>query len=259
MNILMVGCGRMGGAMLNSWAGLEDISFTVVDPAALSLPVGVNHVQHVDDLGMVPFDVVIVAVKPQMIDDVMPAYVSLLRKGGLLASIAAGYSLKNLEAIFDGAAIVRIMPNLPALIGRSATGLFGNSKVTDPHKFLIAELMQAIGRAVWVASEDELDRLTAISGSGPGYVFQFMESFISAAMDLGFTEKDARTLVLQTMAGAADMAIATDKPVSELRKSVTSKGGTTQAGLNELRTGDALDRLMKATTKAAYSRALELQ
>ncbi|TNE65663.1 MAG: pyrroline-5-carboxylate reductase [Alphaproteobacteria bacterium] len=259
MNILMVGCGQMGGAMLKNWAGLEDMSFTVVDPAALHLPFGVRHETAADALADDMFDMLIVAVKPQMIETVMPAYGPHLIEDGCLVSIAAGYSLQGLEALFPGRAVVRVMPNLPALIGRSATGLFANDAATKEHRALVSHLMEAVGTAVWVPSEDQLDRLTAISGSGPGYVFQFIESFIEAAESLGFSHQDARKLVLQTMVGATEMAMSSDRAVGELRQSVTSKGGTTQAGLEQLRTDGTLDRLMVRTTSAAYGRARALR
>ncbi|MCJ9427553.1 pyrroline-5-carboxylate reductase [Kordiimonas marina] len=259
MDILMVGCGQMGGAMLNSWAGLEDMSFTIVDPAELKLPVGVWHVQSPATLGSKQFDMVIAAVKPQMMADVMPAFVPRLKPDGCLVSIAAGYSLASLEAIFPDHGIIRVMPNLPALIGRAATGLYASERANVAQRDALEILMEAIGQYVWVQSEDQLDRLTAVSGSGPGYVFQFIESFIDGARELGFSDKDARTLVVQTMLGAAEMAANTEAPISSLRESVTSKGGTTQAGLNQLRDHQALDQLMTNTTAAAYARARELR
>jgi len=259
MDILMVGCGQMGGAMLNSWAGLEDMSFTVADPAELKLPVGVWHVQSPATLASKQFDMVIAAVKPQMMADVMPAYVPRLKADGCLVSIAAGYSLESLEAIFPDHGIIRVMPNRPALIGRAATGLYANERASVAQRDAVETLMDATGQFVWVQSEDQLDRLTAVSGSGPGYVFQFIESFIGGARELGFSEQDARKLVVQTMLGAAEMAAGTDAPISKLRESVTSKGGTTQAGLDQRREDQALDQLMANTTAAAYARARELR
>ena len=259
MDILMVGCGQMGGAMLNIWAGLEDMSFTVTDPAELQSPVGVRHERSAEALGDSQFDIVIVAVKPQMIADVMPVYRRRLKDDGCLVSIAAGYSLGSLEAIFPNRGIIRVMPNLPALIARAASGLYANAHVHPVHRDVVGGLMDAVGRAIWVQSEDQLDRLTAVSGSGPGYVFQFIESFIDAAVELGFSQKDARTLVIQTMVGATEMAANSEGPISDLRKSVTSKGGTTQAGLDQLRSGNVLDMLMVKTTAAAYSRAQALR
>lgn len=259
MDILMVGCGRMGGAMLNCWSTRQDISFTVVDPAGPTLPEGVRVLKEASSLGADQFDLIIIAVKPQMIEAVMPAYDGRLKADGCMVSIAAGFSLESLRRVLGDVPVIRVMPNLPALIGKAATGVFASNGCSLQHKETVTDLMNRIGKAVLVRSEDELDRLTAVSGSGPGYVFQFIESFIAGAIDLGFSEDDARTLVIQTMVGATEMAASTDAPVSDLRESVTSKGGTTQAGLDQLRQDHVLDLLMKNTVNAAYGRALELK
>lgn len=259
MDILMVGCGRMGGAMLKRWSTRKDISFTVIDPASPPLPEGVRASKDGRGLGSDLFDMIIVAVKPQMIEAVMPAHKVRLRDGGCVVSIAAGFSLAGLKAVMGGAPTIRVMPNLPAMIGKGATGLFASDDCSADQKASVTELVERVGKAVWVRSEDELDRLTAVSGSGPGYVFQFIESFIAGAKDLGFSDKDARTLVIQTMLGATEMAAGTDAPISDLREGVTSKGGTTQAGLDQLRQDHVLDLLMKSTTAAAYARAVELR
>jgi len=259
MDILMVGCGRMGGAMLGCWSTREDIHFTVVDPAKPDVPEGVRVLSEASALGSDQFDIIIIAVKPQMIEAVMPDYTARLKDGGCMVSIAAGFSMDSLRRVLGDVPVIRVMPNLPALIGKGATGIYATNDCPTALKETVGDLMERIGKAVWVRSEDELDRLTAVSGSGPGYVFQFIESFIEGARELGFAEKDARTLVIQTMVGATEMAASTDAPISELRTSVTSKGGTTQAGLAQLRQDHMLDLLMKSTTKAAYERALELK
>ncbi|GHF11056.1 pyrroline-5-carboxylate reductase [Kordiimonas sediminis] len=259
MDILMVGCGRMGGAMLERWTTQKNAIFTVVDPAATDLPGGVRGLKQAASLGSDTFDMIIIAVKPQMIEDVMPAYDGRLRDGGCMVSIAAGYSLDSLTKAVGDVPIIRVMPNLPALIGKGATGLYASEHCSDTHKDAVSDLMAHIGLSVWVPSEDHLDRLTAVSGSGPGYVFQFIESFTEGAKALGFSDTDAQTLVLQTVLGAAEMAASTRRPASDLRDSVTSKGGTTQAGLDQLRTEQALDKLMQQTTQAAYERAVELR
>ncbi|SDD87080.1 pyrroline-5-carboxylate reductase [Kordiimonas lacus] len=259
MDILMVGCGRMGGAMLGCWSARKDIRFTVIDPAGPAAPEGVRVLKAPSALGSDQFDMIIIAVKPQMIEDVMPGYTARLKDDGCMVSIAAGFSLESLKRVLGNVPVIRVMPNLPALIGKGATGIYASDDCSSAHKETASDLMGRIGKAVWVRSEDELDRLTAVSGSGPGYVFQFIESFMEGAKELGFSDQDARTLVIQTMVGATEMAANTDAPISELRTSVTSKGGTTQAGLDQLRQDHMLDLLMKSTTKAAYERALELK
>ena len=259
MNVLLIGCGKMGGAMLRRWLERTEHKFTIVDPAAEDTPSGAELLRSREELGDRRFDMIIVAIKPQMIDDVLPAYAQHLAEGGCAVSIAAGCSLERVSRPLGNAPTVRVMPNLPALIGLGATGLYASNGCSDDHRTQVTKLIDYVGESFWVGSEDELDRLTAVSGSGPGYVFQFMQSYIEAAEELGFTEKTARALVTQTIIGAAKMADQSDSSVVELRNSVTSKKGTTEAGLNALNKGGALDSLMKNTTGAAYARALELQ
>lgn len=259
MNILMIGCGKMGGAMLRRWCDACDHSFTVVDPAKPDLPDAVRVETELSALGAQLFDMIIVAIKPQMIESVLPDYKGSLQNDGVVVSIAAGFALRNFSKILGDVPLVRVMPNLPALIGLGATGLYANTLCSDTQKNTVEELMEAVGRAFWVGSEDELDKVTAISGSGPGYVFQIIESYIKAAIDLGFKPDEARALVVQTILGATEMASRSGEAVSSLRESVTSKNGTTEAGLNALNGDGALDTLMKQTTEAAYKRAIELQ
>jgi pyrroline-5-carboxylate reductase len=259
MKILLIGCGKMGGAMLSRWVVNPDHSYTVVDPAATGLPDGVEHVTSPQALAGRTFDMMIIAVKPQMIPDVLPNYKDNLAKDGVAVSIAAGFSLQKLALIMGHVGAVRVMPNLPALIGEGVTGLYANQLCNDEQKDAVTRLIDSVGRSVWVDSEEALDRLTAVSGSGPGYVFQFMESYMAAAETLGFSPRAARELVTQTIIGAATMASMSDDSVSALRQSVTSKGGTTEAGLKALNDDNRLDALLSAATGAAYQRALELQ
>ena len=259
MDVLLIGCGKMGGAMLNRWLEQTGHKFTVVDPAAEQLPAGAELLRHESDLDQRQFDMVIVAIKPQMVDDVLPAYEKHVAPGGCVVSIAAGCSMKRISALMGDAPTIRVMPNLPALIGLGATGLYASTDCSASHKAQVTELINIVGESFWVESEDDLDRLTAVSGSGPGYVFQFIHSYIEAGKELGFAPETARNLVLQTIIGAAKMAAASDQSAVELRNSVTSKKGTTEAGLNALNEGGALDELLKQTTQAAYQRALELQ
>ncbi|WP_417464017.1 pyrroline-5-carboxylate reductase [Kordiimonas sp.] len=259
MNILMIGCGKMGGAMLRRWCDASNHSFTVIDPAKPDLPQKVRVEADLSELGGEIFDMIIVAIKPQMIEAVLPDYKNSLKNGGVVVSIAAGFALRNFSKILGDVPLVRVMPNLPALIGLGATGLYANTLCSSGQKKTVEDLMEAVGRAFWVSSEDELDKVTAISGSGPGYVFQIIESYIAAAEKLGFKPDEARALVLQTILGATEMANRSDEAISALRESVTSKNGTTEAGLNALNANGALDTLMRETTDAAYKRAIELQ
>lgn len=259
MNILLVGCGKMGGALLAQWVKRDGAAITVVDPAARDVPAPAKLVGDVSALAPASFDLIIVAVKPQMIEEVMPAYKPLLVKNGFIASIAAGYMADRLADLFGTAQIVRIMPNLPAEIGRGVSGLFALAEVSAKHRDDIEALMRLAGGTVWVDTEDALDRVTAIAGSGPGYVFEMARCFVEAAKQLGFTDEQARDLVLDTMAGTVEMAKSSNETLETLRNNVTSRNGVTQAGLEQFHKDDRLAKLFEAVTQAAYKRAVELR
>ncbi len=258
-DILMIGCGKMGGALLGHWlTGGEN--FTIVDPALDAAPAGARLVADAADLGDATFDVVIVAIKPQMIDEIMPRHAPRLRNGGYALSIAAGSAAARISRAMDGAPVIRVMPNLPAAVGQGVSGLYAAADA-DPAQLAHAQaMMERAGAVVTVDSEDKLDRVTAVAGSGPGYVFEIARAYVAAAEELGFTREEARTMVLGTMAGTVAMALEEGAPeLGTLRESVTSKGGTTAAGLAALNGADELSRLMRATLQAAYDRAVELR
>ena len=257
--VLMVGCGKMGSALLGQWAkGPESI--TVVDPGQESAPGGARLVSDRAEIEGECFDCIVVAVKPQMIDDIMPAYAANLAPGGYVLSIAAGYSAGRLSQAMNGAPVVRVMPNLPAAIGQGVSGIYPAEGATAAHTAHVQDFMARAGTTVTVASEDELDRVTAVAGSGPGYVFEIARAYALAAMEQGFTEEQAREMVLGTIGGAIAMA---SEPgalsLEDLRNSVTSKGGTTAAGLAALNGDDGLTDRLRATLQAAYDRAVELR
>lgn len=259
MDILLVGCGKMGGAMLRRWLDAMPARFTAVNRSGRALPPGTEHAAGVDSLAGRRFDAIIIAVKPQQIPDVLPAYTGLLAENGCYVSIAAGYSAASLAGLVGEKPIIRIMPNLPALIGRSVNGLYANAACETGHREFADQLATTTGTAIWLDDEDELDRLTAVAGSGPGYVFEITRSYIAAAQALGFSKETARKLVLETLGGAIEMATRSDEDVAELRNSVMSKKGTTEAGINALRRDGLLDQLLLDTTRAAYDRAVELR
>ena len=259
MNILLIGCGKMGGAMLRQWTRHGAHSFTVADPAASDLPDGVTHVSKATDLPSGAFDVVLIAIKPQMIANVLPDYAHALKDGGTFVSIAAGASVASLEKVVGDAAIVRVMPNMAALVGMGVSGLYANARCTTQQTRAITDLIDQTGTCIPVDSEDRIDRLTAVSGSGPGYIFEVLRSYVAAAEALGFDHDTARTLVFDTVSGTVEAARQSDLTLEELRNSVTSKNGTTQAGLTALTRDGALDDLFHSTLQAAYVRAGELK
>ncbi len=249
----------MGGALLKAWAENTDHLFTVADPAKPDLPDSVSQVGSVEELGEEVFDYLIVALKPQLIDDVLPAYLPRLSPSGVISSIAAGYSADRLAAQAPGRSVIRIMPNLPAVIGKGVSGLYAHGIVTETASREIEQLALCSGEIVWVDSEDMLDRLTAVAGSGPGYVFEILRAYVEAAEELGFSEEDAKNLVLGTVRGTLELAQQSDQSLEDLRKNVTSKGGTTAAGLDALNATRQFSALIRNTLAAAYKRAVELR
>ena len=259
MNILLIGCGKMGGAMLRQWASHSENTFTVADPAATDLPGGVTHVSKATDLPSNAFDVILIAIKPQMIADVLPDYIHAMKQGGVFVSIAAGTSVASLTKVVGDAPIVRVMPNMGALVGMGVSGLYANDHCTPQQTRDIAVWIGQTGTCVTVASEDEIDRLTAVSGSGPGYIFEILRNYVASAEALGFDPDTARKLVFDTITGTVEAARQSDLTLDDLRNSVTSKNGTTQAGLNALMRDGEMEKLFHNTLQAAYTRAVELR
>lgn len=258
-NILMVGCGKMGGALLEHWMSGGE-TFTIVDPALDAAPASARLVADASELGSETFDLVIAAIKPQLIDAVLPDHARRLAQGGYVLSIAAGCSAERISRAMAGAPVVRVMPNLPAAVGRGVSGIYADGAIGPDQLAHATALMERAGTVVAVESEDRLDRVTAVAGSGPGYVFEIARTYVAAAEELGFDRAQARQMVLGTMAGTIAMAMEDDaEDLGTLRNSVTSKGGTTAAGLAALNGDEDLSRLMRATLQAAYDRAVELR
>ena len=259
MRVLMVGCGNMGGALLARWVDVPGISFCTADPVSAFPDTRVQSFDSASKVTGGPFDLLVIAVKPQMIADIIPGYLPHLQADAAVLSIAAGVSCARLETVVGQRPIVRVMPNLPAKIGKGVSGLHFNETVPEAVKDLIRQMMLAAGSIVEVDQEDSLDKVTAIAGSGPGYVFEIARAYVDAAMALGFDADQARTLVLDTIAGAVEMAAGTQDDLADMRNAVTSKAGTTEAGLSALNGNGDLSQLMLAATQAAYKRAVELR
>jgi pyrroline-5-carboxylate reductase len=223
------------------------------------MPEGVSLVSSADDVPDGAYDLIVVGMKPQVIPQALPAYVPKLVEGGVLLSMAAGVSCERLRGIAPGAHVVRVMPNLPVNLGLGVSGLYAPASVPQTHRGLIDDLMAPTGQTLWADSEDRLDRITAVAGSGPGFAFEILRAWSNAAQDLGFSAEEARALVLGTVSGAVALATERDCPPEELRNEVTSKNGTTQAGLEALNGDARLDAVLQRMVRATYARALELR
>ena len=204
-------------------------------------------------------DVVVLAVKPQIMQDVAgDLSAALAQQQPLVISIAAGIREATLrDWLGENTAIVRAMPNTPALVQSGATALYANTRVTDQQRSLAESILRAVGLVIWVEDEDLMDAVTALSGSGPAYFFLFMEAMQTAGTELGLPADTARLLTLQTAFGAARMALESPEDAGTLRRHVTSPGGTTEAAINILQQGE-LEDLVRRALQGAARRSKEL-
>ncbi len=255
-SILIVGCGNMGGAMLAGWlaGGLDPARFTVVDPVLAEAPAGVTLLR---ELPGGAFDAVVLGVKPQALGDVAPQLEALVGPETVLLSILAGVELASLAARFPRAgALVRVMPNLAAALGKSPVALAG--QVDPARQAAISALMAPLGAPEWFADDAQFDLITALVGSGPAFVYRFIDALGRGAAALGMEPAQAARLALATVEGAAALAGVSEAGPAELARRVTSPGGTTAAGLQVLDENAALNRLVEATLQAAQARGAEL-
>lgn len=206
-------------------------------------------------------DAIVLAVKPQILASVTKEVGETIRNSNqkpLLISIAAGVRATDIERWLGGSqAIVRTMPNTPALLQSGATGLYANPNVSDPQKSLAESILRAVGTTVWLENEAQLDAVTALSGSGPAYFFLFMEAMESAAQELGLPQETARMLTLQTAFGAAKMALERPENSAELRRKVTSPNGTTEAAIHTFQQ-QQLESIVAQAMQAAHDRSIAL-
>lgn len=258
--LVLLGCGKMGSAMLAGWLaeGLPPASVYVIDPHPSDWLMN-TRVHLNDDLPGNPA-IVIVAVKPQMMGEALPTLAALGGGETLFVSIAAGTPIRSFEAMLGAATpIVRAMPNTPAAVGRGITAIIGNSHATRAHLDMAEGLLAAVGQVVRLDAESQMDAVTAVSGSGPAYVFHLIETLAAAGEAEGLSTELAMALAKATVAGAGALAEASDESPSQLRINVTSPGGTTQAALEVLMNEtDGFPALLKRAVKAAADRSREL-
>jgi pyrroline-5-carboxylate reductase len=264
-HLAILGGGNMGraliGGMLRRGTRPEHISVgESFQPArdTLSADFGIQ-ATHDNAAAVEPASVIVVAVKPQIASSVLtPLQPLLMRTRPLVISIAAGIRVADLQS-WCGAdvPVVRAMPNRPALVGAGATGLFAPGNVAHEHRETAERVMQAVGEVVWVATEDDLDTVTALSGSGPAYFFLVAELLTQGAIDLGLEPSAARRLAIATLHGAGQLAHAGDGDLARMRAEVTSKGGTTEAAVKSLQAAD-LGAILARALEAAARRSREL-
>lgn len=261
-SIVLAGAGKMGGAMLSAWlgGGLGGRRLAVIDPQPS--PGVVAQAQagaFTLNAPCEPPEVLVLAIKPQTLDEAA-ALVPLAAPGTLVISILAGKTLADISARFPQArAIIRAMPNLPAAVGRGITGVAGNDAVTTAQRDAADALLSAIGRVEWLPDERLIDAVTAVSGSGPAYVFYLAECLASAGASLGLPPEVAARLARATIEGAGELLYQSpERTPADLRESVTSRGGTTAAALEVLMAADGLAPLVARAAAAAKRRSDEL-
>ncbi len=262
--LFLIGAGKMGGALLHGWlkAGLVPQQFLIQDPligediASLAL----RHNPSAQEIEAYAPSIIILAVKPQMASEVLPALAVSVPQNALIISLMAGVTIKNLQNIMgDCFCYVRTMPNTPASIGQGITALYAQNTVSRAQKDIAQALMQAVGAAVWLEHEADIDIVTALSGSGPAYIYYITEAMAAIGAEMGLSPDTAMRLARTMVQGTGAMLAQHTEEVALLREHVTSKGGTTHAALQVLmdkQTG--MMPLMRRAMQAAAQRARDL-
>lgn len=254
----------MGGAMLRGWvgAGMASNNVSVLDPGASAEMQsfcdthGVIIAETASELS--PPDILVLAIKPQMMEAVLPKITSLIGENTAAVSVAAGTTVATMKKHLGDCPVVRSMPNTPSLVGRGMTAAYAGADVGDAVREHTQWLLSAIGKFEWVEDESLLDAVTAVSGSGPAYVFLLAECMAEAGIRAGLPEALAQTLARQTVCGAGELLFQAEDPPDMLRKNVTSPGGTTAAALDVFMSNDKMVNLVEEAVFAAQKRSKEL-
>ena len=264
--VILVGCGNMGFAMLKGWLDsgiLQSENVHVVEPSealqSRAAGVGVNACSSADSLSddLNP-RMILIAVKPQVMGDVLPAY-KRFAPNATFVSVAAGIPVSFFEQhLGSDAKIMRCMPNTPAAIGKGMLVTYKNANVSEDDAAFVKTLLKTSGKVASITDEEQMDAVTAVSGSGPAYVFHFIEALTDAGVTAGLPRETAALLAMQTVMGAGALAAASSDAPTKLREQVTSPNGTTAAALNVLMGEDRLKNLVAEAVDAARKRSVEL-
>lgn len=259
--LLLVGAGKMGGALYAGWQRAGLAPSVIVDPAEPGAPIRPQDMR-IATLAALPADfrpaAVILGVKPQMAAEITAPLAARLPAGTLVLSIMAGLRAAPLSQALGGAPVVRAMPNTPAALGQGMTVCYAGAEVSPAQRDLAGRLMAAVGAVAWVPEEAQIDIVTGISGGGPAYVFLLAELLEQAGAALGLAPDLARLAARQTVAGAGALLAASEAEAAELRRNVTSPNGTTERALAVLMAEEAWPRAVRSAIEAAASRAREL-
>ena len=263
--LVLIGAGKMGTAMLEGWlnAGVTGSQVVIFDPApppettALIARHGITH--NPEPSSVTGIEVILLAIKPQMVDEVLPGMAALAREKPLVVSVVAGKTIAALKGHFGAdTPVIRTIPNTPSAVGRGITAMAPGGDVSPAQVALATALLSAIGEVVTVEAEHLIDAATAISGSGPAYIFYMAECLTEAGKALGLSPDVAEQLARATVAGSGELMRVTGTPAGTLRENVTSPKGTTYAALQVLMADGGLEALMIEATRAAEARSREL-
>lgn len=260
-SVFLIGAGRMGGALLRGWlaGGFPPDRLFVREPHPSGEISSLLRQHGIVDAPEAPADVLVLAVKPQVLDPVLAEVAPAAGVNTVVLSIAAGRTIQSIGLHFKaGTPIVRSMPNLPAEAGRGITALCANANVTPRQRETCETLLRAVGDVAWIDDENLIDAVTAVSGSGPAYVFHLVECLAEAGRAEGLPADLAMQFARATVTGAGELLYRSSLPASQLRENVTSPNGTTAAGLSVLMGAPGLKDLMRKTVAAAARRSREL-
>lgn len=262
--LALIGCGKMGSALLNGWLNIDtDRSYIIVDPAD-TLPeitnnTAIDHIQSIQEIDNKDLDIIVLAIKPQIIDKVLKELKPIVSKKTLIISIIAGTTINTFEKYFGSdQPIIRTMPNTPAAIGKGMIAAIGNQNTNKTQIKTAHNLLSVAGKVEWITDEALMDAVTAVSGSGPAYLFLLIEAMSKAGENAGLTKELSAMLARQTIIGAAALAEQDPQEAKILRQNVTSTGGTTEAALNILMDNNEFQTIINNAINAAMKRSQEL-
>lgn len=260
MKILFLGYGKMGSTLGEAWLTQEVVDRVIaIDPHAAERVYQAELLTHVNELHEFGFDYIVVAVKPALVPMVLASLPAQLLKDSCIISLAAGVAVQRLcSALNTSVPVLRVMPNTAVQVLAGCTGIYTSQPITNRQHKAVSALFGAVGHAYWLDEENQLDAITAISGSGPAYYHLFSEALAEAAVALGLPEKMANELAKNTAFGAAKLQCMPNSDLVSLRQMVTSPNGTTHAAIETFEQASGLRELVKSAATAAYHRSVQL-
>jgi len=263
--ILLIGCGHMGSALMRAWIHQKNICFYVVDPfnykkinkKKYNKVKAYKSLLEIKDLSSI--DIVIFAIKPQITKIVLKEISSFtFNKKTIFVSIVAGIKISFFNKFLKNRQFIRVMPNMPALLNKGMSCLVANKTVTTKNKNKINSLFLKVGKTHWLSKEKDINIVTAISGSGPGYIFLLVDAFEKAALKLGLNEKDSQELVYQTFVGSTELLLKNKNSALKLAQNIAVSGGTTEAAFKIFLDKKILHKTFERAINAAYKKSIRL-